>query len=127
MSAPLLVFDGDCAFCSRCAAWLAARGACRVESWQRLALAGDLGDLGLTEEQVRTAAWWVSDGAHPLGGARAVAAALRSCAGTPLAGAYRALGVLVDARPVRPLAAAVYAIVARYRHRMPGGSPACRL
>jgi predicted DCC family thiol-disulfide oxidoreductase YuxK len=28
---------------------------------------------------------------------------------------------------VRPLADAVYRVVARYRHRLPGGTPACRM
>ncbi|MCM0621037.1 thiol-disulfide oxidoreductase DCC family protein [Nocardioides bruguierae] len=129
-SAPVLVYDADCAFCTRCAQWLAARATCRVEPWQSL----DLAAVGLTPEQVRTAAWWLPGGTGtdtgtdaPRGGARAVAASLRACRGTALSPVYRAAGVLVDLPPVRPLAALVYRWVAANRYRLPGGTAACRL
>lgn len=37
------------------------------------------------------------------------------------------LGGVLRLAPVRPVAAAVYRLVARYRHRMPGGTAACAL
>jgi predicted DCC family thiol-disulfide oxidoreductase YuxK len=40
---------------------------------------------------------------------------------------YRLLGRLIDLAPVRPVAAWVYGLVARYRYHLPGGTNACRL
>jgi predicted DCC family thiol-disulfide oxidoreductase YuxK len=40
---------------------------------------------------------------------------------------YRLLGRFIDLRPVRPLAAVVYGLVAKYRYKLPGGTNACRL
>jgi predicted DCC family thiol-disulfide oxidoreductase YuxK len=64
--------------------------------------------------------WVAADGTR-LAGARAFAALLRD---QPVA-TLRLLGRLCDARPVRPMAAAVYRIIAANRHRLPGGTPAC--
>jgi predicted DCC family thiol-disulfide oxidoreductase YuxK len=112
-----IVFDGDCGFCTTSAHWLEDHSTITVVPWQRT----DLAALGLTEAEVTTAAYWV-DGTDVRRGARAVAMALRRC-GQP----WRLLGVLVDLPPVRPLAALGYRLVSRYRHRLPGGTPACRL
>lgn len=113
-----LVFDGDCGFCTRSADWVATRSDAAVEPWQRL----DLAAHGLTEDEVRTAAYWLDpDGGEPLRGARAVAAALRAC-GRP----WRGVGVLLDLPPLRPLSALGYRVVAANRHRLPGTTPACR-
>ncbi|MDO5683761.1 MAG: DCC1-like thiol-disulfide oxidoreductase family protein, partial [Propionibacteriaceae bacterium] len=55
-------------------------------------------------------------------GAPAIAAALRTC-GAP----WRQAGWLLERWPVRALAAPIYAVVAQFRHRLPGGTAACRL
>jgi predicted DCC family thiol-disulfide oxidoreductase YuxK len=114
---PTLVYDADCGFCTRSADFVAARSSAEVASWQSL----DLPEVGLTEEQVTTAAYWL-DGDQTLRGARAVAAALRSCGP-----GWRLVGRALDLPPVRPLAAAGYAVVARYRYHLPGGTDACRM
>jgi predicted DCC family thiol-disulfide oxidoreductase YuxK len=49
-----------------------------------------------------------------------VAAALRH--GNP---ALRPLGSILDAAPLAPIASAGYDLVARNRHRLPGGTPSC--
>ena len=54
---PALIFDGDCAFCERCATWIAARlpaGIPVVAAQQT-----DLTALGLSAEQAAEAAWWI--------------------------------------------------------------------
>lgn len=116
---PLLVYDGDCAFCQR-AVDLALRMkvACRAVAWQD----ADLGALGLTEAQVTEKVWWVEPGGSKVSGHRAVAAALRH--GSP---ALRPVGRLLDADALAPLASAGYDLVARNRHRLPGATPACRV
>jgi predicted DCC family thiol-disulfide oxidoreductase YuxK len=113
-----MVYDADCGFCTRSAQWLGRRSDSAVRPWQSL----DLTTVGLSEDDVSAAAWWVEDGRTPRRGARAIAAALRSCRGV----GYRLLGRLIDLRPVRPVAAWVYGLVARYRYRLPGGTNACR-
>lgn len=115
----MLVFDGDCAFCTASARWVERRlptGAV-VVPWQR----ADLPALGLTPEDVATSVWWIDgDGRHR--GEVAVARALVA-AGRP----WSVIGRLLLARAVRPLAGAGYRLVARNRHRLPGGTAACRL
>ncbi len=112
-----MVYDADCGFCTVSAEWLSRHGDCAVVPWQRL----DLEAHGLTRDQVTTAAYWLEPGTTRRG-ARAIAAAMRTCG--PV---YRVLGRLVDLPPVRPLAALVYGLVARYRYRLPGGTNACRM
>jgi len=117
---PLLVFDGDCAFCTSSARWIERRFArpVSVVPWQRL----DLGPLGLADQDVVTAAWWVDTAGRTYRGHRAIAQALRASRG-----GWRWAGALIDVPPVSWMARAVYWLVARYRHRLPGGTPACRL
>jgi len=114
-----MVYDADCGFCTRSAEFLGRRSDCEITPWQSL----DLAAAGLTEQAVKTAAYWVEDGRTPRRGARAIASALRSCRGV----GYRLLGRLIDLAPVRPVAARIYGLVARYRYHLPGGTNACRL
>jgi len=118
LSAPILVYDGDCSFCRRAVAVVLGQMqvACRAVPWQQ----ADLAKLGLTEAEVTEAVWWVEPGGAKVKGHRAVAAALRH--GRPAA---RPVGRLLVAPLLENLAAAGYDLVARNRHRLPGGSPAC--
>lgn len=117
----MLVYDGDCAFCTRCA----DRGrrhlpaSADVVAWQRI---GDLGVVGLTERDVRTAAYWIAPDGRQHRGHLAVAAALVACGGV-----WALAGRILRTPPVDWLAGPVYRLVARHRHRMPGGSDACRV
>jgi len=71
---------------------------------------------------VRAAVWWIdADGRR----SRAhVATARALLAGS---GWSAVLGHALLAPPFRWLAAAGYPLVSRWRHRLPGGTPACRL
>jgi predicted DCC family thiol-disulfide oxidoreductase YuxK len=118
-TSPILVYDGDCGFCTSSVQWLRAALPAfpAARPWQVL----DLAALGLTRAEADAAVQWVAADGTRLAGARAFAALLRE---QPVA-VLRLLGRLCDARPVRPLAAGVYRIVAANRHRLPGGTPAC--
>jgi hypothetical protein len=71
----MLVYDGDCGFCTRCARWVETRARhVEVVPWQAL----DLRALGLSEQQVRTAAYWPDDGTTDHG-ERAIARSLMAC------------------------------------------------
>ena len=111
-----LVYDADCGFCTAAALWL-ARGGTHAVPWQGLP---DVAAAGLDRSAVQRAAWWLVDGQARVGGAAAIAAALRARGPTTAA-----LGCSLQLPGVRALAAAGYDVVAAHRHRLPGGSAAC--
>jgi predicted DCC family thiol-disulfide oxidoreductase YuxK len=113
----VLLFDGDCAFCTSSARWLERRAisAARVLPWQRT----DLAELDVTEAECEAAVQWV-DGDHHSAGSDAIADYL-----TTSTWAWRRVGGVLRSAPVRPLAGLVYGWVARHRGRLPGGTPAC--
>lgn len=113
-----LVYDADCGFCTSSAKWLNARGA-DVTPWQSI---GNLTSLGLTEQMVSDAAYWVAGDGEFAAGAEAIAHALEETGGW-----RRPLGRVVRSRLVGPLARRVYAWVAVNRYRFPGSTDSCRL
>ncbi len=120
---PLLVYDGDCSFCTASAQWLAARwrGRAQAVAWQRLA-PDELAGLALTLDDVRSAAWWIDESGQRSRGHLALARALVAASGW-----YAVCGRVLLIPPFRWIAGAVYPLIARWRHRLPGGTPACRL
>jgi predicted DCC family thiol-disulfide oxidoreductase YuxK len=122
-TAPLLVYDGDCSFCSSGARWLTARwtGPQQAIAWQHLT-ADQLERVGLSIDDVRNAAWWIDPVNGPSRGHLAIARALRAANGWP-----SVVGRILLVPPARWLAAAAYPLIARWRHLLPGGTPACRM
>lgn len=120
MTRPVLLFDGDCAFCSSCARLIETRVRPRAEvlAWQL----ADLEVLGVSAEEASAAVQWVD----PRGGVRSGHEAI---AATLIAGAapWRRLGRLLLLPGVSRAAAKGYELVAANRYRLPGGTPACRL
>jgi predicted DCC family thiol-disulfide oxidoreductase YuxK len=115
----VLVFDGDCAFCTTSAGWATRLLRLdRVEPWQHL----DLDSLGLDGDRCEQALQWVATDGSIHSGERAVIAALRHAGGF-----WRLPAGVLAAPGVRTLAGVSYRWVARNRHRLPGGTPACRL
>jgi predicted DCC family thiol-disulfide oxidoreductase YuxK len=119
---PLLEFDGDCGFCTRSAEWVRTRlpagSGVAVEPWQRL----DLDALGLSREDVASAAWWIDRDGTKRRGHLAIAAALRA-----IGGAWGVVGRVLTWPVLSQLAALAYRLTARYRYRLPGSTPACKL
>ncbi|CAN5281792.1 hypothetical protein BH11ACT4_BH11ACT4_20370 [soil metagenome] len=115
---PLLVFDGDCAFCTSAVNRL--RGLLPVfpeaQPWQWL----DLDALGLTRDDVTQYAW-VLTRRHHYGGHLALSALLRMQPGF----GWRFLGNLMRTPPFSAAAAIGYRFIANNRSRLPGGTPAC--
>ncbi|MBV2364855.1 thiol-disulfide oxidoreductase DCC family protein [Streptomonospora nanhaiensis] len=120
MSRPVLVFDGDCGFCTDCARLARDRVAPGVDivPWQRAGLPPGTAERARHEVLLRDAA-----GRRVWGGVDAVAVLLLA---SPRPW-WPAAGWLLRRAPVRALGAAAYRWVARNRHRMPGGTPACAL
>jgi predicted DCC family thiol-disulfide oxidoreductase YuxK len=117
---PVLLYDGDCAFCTTCArlAERRFRPAAEIVPWQF----ADLAEMGVTAEQASAAVQWVAVDAPVRSGHEAIAAMLG--ASGPIA---RFGGRLLLAPGVSQIAARAYRLVAANRHRLPGGTPACRL
>ena len=104
----MLVYDGDCAFCTSSARWVGGPRA----SWQELGPKG-LERLGLTVEDARAAAWWVDETGR-YRGHLAVGHALAARDGR-----RSLLGRALLAPPLRWLAAGAYPLVVRWRRRLP--------
>lgn len=121
----VLVFDGDCAFCTSAVDWLKrilpAMPTTTPYQW------AELEDLALTTQEAAERVWLVATDAdgdlHQYGGHLAVSVVLRH---QPALG-WRFLGVVLDTPPFSLAAAVGYWLVARYRYLLPGGTPACRV
>ena len=117
---PLLIFDGDCGFCTTSASfakrWVDRRGRYDLRPWQELHLAG----YGLTEADCIAAAQFVRSDGTVRPAQFAIAEGLKH--GAP---AWRPLGWLVEAPGVSWLAGKLYTWVADHRYQLPGGTPAC--
>lgn len=113
---PLLVYDGDCGFCSSSARWIAARWSrpADVRAYQELDDPG-LADLGLTRAETAAAAWWIDRDGRRWRGHLAVAHALMQARGW-----RRLAGRLIATKVMYAPAALGYWLVARYRHLLPG-------
>lgn len=122
VSLPVVIFDGECGFCTTSARWLSRwvvkDGSTSVAPWQQL----DLDPLGLSEDQCRTSVQWVGQDGQVASGHAAIAATLRS--GRLV---WRPVGALLVAPGFSWLAARAYSWVAAHRYALPGGTPACRL
>lgn len=122
MSAPqgTLVFDGDCGFCTTSAKWIEGRlnDGVRVEMWQAL----DLESLGLTVDDVTTAAYFVDPDGTLHRGHAGIGRSLEH-----MALPFRPAGWVMQRPPVSWIAAPVYRLVAKYRYRLPGATDACRI
>jgi predicted DCC family thiol-disulfide oxidoreductase YuxK len=117
---PVLIFDGDCAFCTtwvnRLQEWLPSSPDAVPWQWS------DLDALGLTRDDVADFAWYLTK-RRSYAGAMAFAALLRE---QPRIG-LRFAGNLLATPPFSIVAALGYNLIARYRHVLPGGTPACAL
>jgi len=117
----MLIFDGDCGFCRT---WVqrirsARNGRPEAVAWQALD-PEDLRGLGLRQRDVESAAYWVTADGRLWRGHRAIAGALID------AGGIRAVAGRCLLLPgISPLGSMVYALVARYRHRLSSPNGAC--
>ncbi|WP_344340891.1 thiol-disulfide oxidoreductase DCC family protein [Agrococcus versicolor] len=122
MRPALLVFDGDCGFCTTSVDRLRALLPRFPEArpWQRV----DLDELGLSLDDVTTFAWLIDrESGRRWHGAQTFAALLSGQRGA----LPRMIGGALAAPGLRVVAARGYDWVSAHRHRLPGGTPACAL
>jgi len=117
----VLIYDGDCGFCTQCARWLEKQLSTplTVVPWQQI---HDLGELGLTVDDVSTAVYWVDAYGRTSRGHVAVARSL-----TRSKGALAVLGWAMLLPPLSWMAAVAYRVVAKNRYRLPGATAACAM
>lgn len=118
---PILIFDGDCAFCTSSAQWVQRRlkSDVAVEPWQYV----DLALYGTDAHRARHEVIWVDYSGRLSGGAQAFAQWLIHSGRQP----WKLVGSMITVPPVRWIAAGVYRVIANNRDRMPGGTPACAI
>ena len=119
-SETLLIFDGDCSFCTTWVNRLEAALPTFPPStpWQWI----DVDEYALTPEDVAKYAWVVTPGGQ-YAGHLAASALLRMQPHFAL----RFLGHLIATPPFSWISAVAYGWISKNRHRLPGGTPACAL
>jgi predicted DCC family thiol-disulfide oxidoreductase YuxK len=119
MARPILLFDGDCGFCTTSVRFVERHIPSEAEmlAYQF----ADLEALGTTADRASREVLWV-EGDRVRGGAQAVAALLIDAGGL-----WRPLGMVMRVPPFRWIAAGVYHLITVNRFRLPGGTPACAL
>lgn len=117
---PVLVYDGDCAFCTKSVQIMEQFIDPDVEvvAWQF----ADLGELGVTEERAMHEVLLVTPIGDVYGGAEAVAKLLAFERGF-----WSVPGALLQLPAVDRVAAKAYRLIADNRYKLPGGTAACAL
>jgi predicted DCC family thiol-disulfide oxidoreductase YuxK len=125
---PVLLYDGDCAFCSSSVRY--AERWFETSRWETVPFQfADLGALAeftggqVTGLRAEHEVLWITPDRRVYGGAQAVARLLLRTR-RPL---WSALGGLMTLPPFAQAAAVGYRLVAANRQRLPGGTPACAL
>ena len=113
---PVVIFDGECGFCTWCVEFARRRVHAPVDYCPYQV--ADFASLAATRDQAREAVLFVH-GHTVSSGASAVAAILRA-GRRP----WPMFGAALDSTLVRPVAARAYRFVARHRGRLPGVRPA---
>lgn len=113
----MLVFDGDCGFCTSCVGVLKRIGPdAEIVAWQLT----DLAELGLTDAQAADAVQCVQVDGTVRSGHEAIAAVLGTAG--PF---WRIVARAILLPGISWVAAKLYRLVAENRYRLPGGTPAC--
>lgn len=113
-----LIYDGDCAFCTL---WVnRLEKALPAFPPTRTSQSISLDDFALSANDVARFAWYITP-THQYAGHLAASALLRA---QPRRG-LRFLGWLIATPPLSYVAAGVYAFVAKFRGKLPGGTATC--
>jgi len=114
----VVIYDGDCAFCTLWVERLRSRLTLFPRAVPSHSIEPD--DYGLSATDLTTYAWYVTP-THQYAGHLAASALLRV---QPQAW-LRFLGWSIATPPLSWCAALGYRLIARFRHRLPGGTATC--
>jgi predicted DCC family thiol-disulfide oxidoreductase YuxK len=117
---PLLIFDGDCGFCTSAANYILKHSSTKIvaEPFQFL----DPSSYGLTLEDVTAKVYLIVD-EKKFAGHEAFAVLFQIQNNLLL----RVFGKVMLVPPLLWLSKPGYALVAKFRHKLPGGTPACKM
>jgi predicted DCC family thiol-disulfide oxidoreductase YuxK len=119
-NAPILVFDGDCGFCTTTANWIKKNSKVALEiapyQWT------DLGQYGLTAEEAAAKVQLVV-GDKVFAGHNCMAKLLLIQPNVFL----KLVGAVMVMPVIEPISARLYTWIAANRQKLPGGTPACKL
>lgn len=120
MSTPVLIFDGDCGFCTTTANYIVKNSKTPItaHAWQLI----DVTEYGILEPQAQRRVYMI-DNSHAYGGHEAFAHILRLQKNPILS----AIAFVMVVPPLCWLSRIGYALVAKFRHKLPGGTPACKV
>lgn len=120
MATPVLIFDGDCGFCTSTANYILKHSKTPLVAhpWQHI----DVTEYGILQPQAAERVYMIVDG-RAYGGHEAFAEILR-LQRNPL---LNTLAFLIVVPPFCWLARMGYALTAKFRHKLPGGTPACKI
>ncbi len=114
-----LTFDNDCGFCTKAARWLEKRSDnTTAVAYQHF----DHGRAGLTQHEISTAAYFIDANGRVSRGTVGMGRALLA-ARAP----WKFFGWPFVVPPFSWLAQACYPLLARYRHKLPGGTASCKI
>lgn len=120
MANPVLIFDGDCGFCTSTANYVVSHSKTPIEAhaWQLV----DVTKYGLLQQQAQKRVYVIDQG-NAFGGHEAFAQLLRLQKSWFLS----TVAFIMVVPPICWLSRIAYSLIARYRHKLPGGTPACKL
>ena len=116
----IVIYDGDCAFCSSAARFAQRRVAPNL-NYSPYQLT-ELAKHGISTEQARSSLKFVTDSNDVLSAHLAVSQIMRN--GNKV---WRLVGIISTLPIVRSLAALGYMVPAKYRHKLPGGTATCKM
>lgn len=115
-----LIFDGDCGFCTTTANFIVKKSKVEIKAtpWQYQ----DFSGLPVTKEQCADQVYLLVD-EKAYGGHQAFGMILKVHT-NPI---YKTLGSVINSPALAWIMRPGYRLVAKYRHKLPGGTPACKL
>lgn len=120
MITPVVIYDGDCAFCSSAARFGKRRIAKQLQFLPYQLT--DLNPYGLTVAQCEAALQFVASSGKIFTAQNAIAQLLIAGGGI-----WKFTGLLIKLPVINQIAAVGYKFTAANRHRLPGGTPTCKL
>ena len=123
MARGYLITDPDCGFCQKSAGWLQRHFA---SDWINTPSTPNiLQRFDITQEQATTSVWFVLE--NPDGSLRKSAGAAAVARLIAMRGGAWRIALVATVPPISWASQAVYKLIARNRHRLPGATAACEL
>jgi len=116
----LVIYDGDCAFCSTAARFAQRKVAPTLSysPYQRT----DLTKYGISTVEAQSSLKFVKTNGEVVSAQKAVSQIMK-CGNS----FWKAFGVITELPGINLLAALGYKLTAKYRHKLPGGTPTCKM